>query len=117
MEEVINYSSEESIINSLDNGKKVVVVTENNDFKEINIKHRIYENFKHVYSFKNSLTIIRLTEDRKIDKLTTNILLILFKTAKHQNVDMVYIPKEYKTVLCSSQFDKYKDIIKFVDGR
>ncbi|MCD2345086.1 hypothetical protein [Clostridium guangxiense] len=114
MEEVINCSSEKSIINSLRSGKKLVVVTENNDLKEIEDKAKIYTNFKRIYSFKNELTIIKLTEDRKIDKITVNILLILLKTAKNQNVDLVYMPKEYKTILCSSQFDRYQDIIKFM---
>lgn len=117
MEEVISCSSEKSIMNNLEYGKKVVVVTESNDLKEIDSKAKIYKSFKRIYSFRNQLTIIKLTENRKIDKLTVSILLILFKTARHQGVDFVYMPAGYKTILCNSQFNKYQDIIKYVDGR
>ncbi|MCR3758444.1 hypothetical protein KYB31_05470 [Clostridium felsineum] len=107
----------ESLIDNLNDGKKIVVLTyEIDKLKSIgfNGKIKVYDNLKRMYSFKNDLTIVKLHQNNdELNEMEIKILLILFKSASRQKVDYVYIPKEFN--LNDSRLDEYKKFIRYVE--
>ncbi|URZ05912.1 hypothetical protein [Clostridium felsineum] len=106
----------ESLIDNLNDGKKIVVLTYDIDkLKSIgfNGKIKVYDNLKRMYSFKNDLTMVKLHQNNdELNEMEIKILLILFKSASRQKVDYVYIPKGFK--IDNHQFDEYKKFIKYI---
>ncbi|URZ15442.1 hypothetical protein [Clostridium felsineum] len=109
----------ESLIDNLNDGKKIVVLTYDIDKLEsigFNGKIKVYDNLKRMYSFKNDLTIVNLHQNNdELNEMEIKILLILFKSASRQKVDYVYIPRKFKDIFIKyHEFTKYKEVIKYI---
>lgn len=109
----------ESLIDNLNDGKKIVAVTYDVDrLKNMSLKDKkvkLYDNLKRMYSFKSDITIIELHENYEFSDMEVKIMSILFKSVVRQKVDIVYVPKKFKNMLSKyHEFTKYREVIKYI---